>query len=140
MKGAGAFRRENVGMSNRKSGERPDRRKPKVSSAMAIIGGLGAPKRNPALGQGIAMDSRLIFRPLGTNRWSDRTQYAGRVIGFNVCNIRMQERQIPSAPQGKFKCCENCRKARSSKACLQEKLLRSLVSRTYRKSETGGLV
>jgi len=30
---------------------------------MAIIGGLGAPKRNPALGQGIAMDSRLIFRP-----------------------------------------------------------------------------
>ena len=39
--------------------------------------------------RGIAMDSRLIFRPLGTNRWSDRTQYAGRVIGFNVCNIRM---------------------------------------------------
>ena len=180
MKCAGAFRRENVGMSNRKSGERPDRRKPKVSSAMAIIGGLGAPKRNPAHNEhllllaihlivfarvggyyivnsvnyvehrssiagayyvrGIAMDSRLIFRPLGTNRWSDRTQYAGRVIGFNVCNIRMQERQIPSAPQGKFKCCENCRKARSSKACLQEKLLRSLVSRTYRKSETGGLV
>jgi len=63
VKCAGAFRRENVGMSNRKSGERPDRRKPKVSSAMAIIGGLGAPKRNPALGQGIAMDSRLIFRP-----------------------------------------------------------------------------
>ena len=63
MKCAGALRRENVGMSNHKSGERPDRRKPKVSSAMAIIGGLGVPKRNPALGQGIAMDSRLIFRP-----------------------------------------------------------------------------
>ena len=49
MKRAGAFRRENVGMSNRKSGERLDRRKPKVSSAMAIIGGLGAPKDNLAL-------------------------------------------------------------------------------------------
>ena len=63
MKCAGAFRRENVGMSNHKSGERPDRRKSKVSSAMAIIGGLGVPKRNPAFEQGIAMDSRLIFRP-----------------------------------------------------------------------------
>ena len=50
-------------MSNRKSGERPDRRKPKVSSAMAIIGGLGVPKCNPACEQGIMMDSRLIFRP-----------------------------------------------------------------------------
>jgi len=89
VKCAGAFRRENVGMSNHKSGERPDRRKPKVSSAMVIIGGLGAPKRNPAFEQGIAMDSRLIFRPLGANLWSDRTQYVERVIGFNVCNIRM---------------------------------------------------
>lgn len=44
----GALRRENVGMSNRKSGESPDRRKPEVSSAMSIIGGLGVPKRNPA--------------------------------------------------------------------------------------------
>jgi len=48
VKRAGALGRENVGMSNRKSGERPDRRKPKVSSAMAIIGGLGAPNNNPA--------------------------------------------------------------------------------------------
>ena len=48
MKCAGALGRENVGMSNRKSGERPDRRKPKVSSAMAIIGGLGVPKDNPS--------------------------------------------------------------------------------------------
>ena len=49
MKCAGALGRENVGMSNRKSGERPDRRKSKVSSAMAIIGGLGVPKCNRAL-------------------------------------------------------------------------------------------
>ena len=49
VKSTGALRRENVGMSNRKSGESPDRRKPEVSSAMAIIGGLGVPKDNPAL-------------------------------------------------------------------------------------------
>ena len=60
MKCAGAFRRENVGMSNRKSGERPDRRKPKVSSAMAIIGGLGVPKDNPA--QLVNKLARVQFR------------------------------------------------------------------------------
>ena len=63
MNRGGALGSENVGMSNRKSGERPDRRKPKVSSAMVIIGGLGVPKRNRALGRGNVMDSRLIFRP-----------------------------------------------------------------------------
>ncbi len=40
----GALRRENVGMSNRKSGESPDHRKPKVSLAMSIIQGLADPK------------------------------------------------------------------------------------------------
>ena len=63
MKLAGARGGENVGMSNHKSGESPDRRKPKVSSAMAIIGGLGGPKRKSGFGLAIAMDSRLIFRP-----------------------------------------------------------------------------
>ena len=48
MKCAGVSGRENVGMSNRKSGESPDRRKPEVSSAMSIIGGLGVPKDNRA--------------------------------------------------------------------------------------------
>ena len=38
---------ENVGMSNRKSGENPDGRKPKVSLAMTISQGLGGPKVNP---------------------------------------------------------------------------------------------
>ena len=40
----GASRRENVGMSNHNDGEKPSRRKTKVSSAMAINGGLGDPK------------------------------------------------------------------------------------------------
>ena len=36
--------RENVGMSNHKPDEKSGPRKSKVSSAMAIIGGLGGPK------------------------------------------------------------------------------------------------
>ena len=48
MKSTGAVGRENVGMSNHKTGERPVRRKPEVSSAMAILGGLGGPKDNLA--------------------------------------------------------------------------------------------
>jgi hypothetical protein len=34
-------------MSNRNSGENPERRKPKVSLAMTIIQGLGGPKEKP---------------------------------------------------------------------------------------------
>lgn len=44
MSFAGALRSANVGISNRKSGESPDHRKPKVSLAMAINQGLVAPK------------------------------------------------------------------------------------------------
>jgi len=43
----GAAGGENVGMSNRKPGENPGRRKPKVSLAMTISQGLGGPKVNP---------------------------------------------------------------------------------------------
>ena len=53
---------ENVGMSNRKSDEISDRRKPKVSLAMTISQGLGDP--NPSSESCQEMDSRLIFRPL----------------------------------------------------------------------------
>ena len=41
---AEAFGRENVGMSNRKAGEKPALRKSNVSVAMAISHGLGGPK------------------------------------------------------------------------------------------------
>ena len=44
MRSGGAKRGENVGISNHKSGEIPDHRKPKVSLAMTIIQGLGGPK------------------------------------------------------------------------------------------------
>ena len=47
MKPTGAMGRENAGMSNRNCDENSQRRKSEVSSAMAIIGGLGDPKDNP---------------------------------------------------------------------------------------------
>ena len=41
---SGAFRRENAGTSNRNEGEKPSRRKIKVSLAMFISQGLVGPK------------------------------------------------------------------------------------------------
>ncbi len=81
---SGALGGENARMSNRKWGENPHRRKPKVSSAMSITGGLGAPKDNRAYGHGRPMDSRLIFRPLCDNLRSDRGHKLERIIGFLV--------------------------------------------------------
>ncbi|OGN27484.1 MAG: hypothetical protein A3A33_04640 [Candidatus Yanofskybacteria bacterium RIFCSPLOWO2_01_FULL_49_25] len=86
---SGAHGGENVGMSNHKRGESPLRRKPKVSSAMSIIGGLGVPKDNRAFGHGKPMDSRLIFRPLHGNRWSDGRNESERIIGFAFLRRRV---------------------------------------------------
>ena len=47
MRQDGAAKRENVGMSNRKSDEKSDHRKPKVSLAMFVNQGLGGPKATP---------------------------------------------------------------------------------------------
>ncbi len=40
MREAGAYRNEHVGMSNDKTGEKPVRRKTKVSRGMLIVSGL----------------------------------------------------------------------------------------------------
>ena len=47
VRDGGVGGRENVGMSNRKSDEKSDHRKPKVSLAMEISQGLGEPKATP---------------------------------------------------------------------------------------------
>ena len=94
MKHAGALGRENVGMSNRKSGESPDRRKPKVSSAMSIIGGLGVPKDNCAFGHGRPMDSRLIFRPVLCDRWRDRGYKSERIMDLRFWTLALFGWQI----------------------------------------------
>ena len=62
VKSTGALGRENVGMSNRKSCENQDRRKPEVSSAMSIIGGLGDPKRNPAVEEHLLLRNYLLLK------------------------------------------------------------------------------
>ena len=85
----GAQGRENAGMSNRKSGESPDRRKSKVSSAMSISRGLGGPKDNPGLGQGRPMDSWLIFQLLCIVWRSDGGKKVKRVIGFTFSGSRI---------------------------------------------------
>ena len=89
MKSAGALGGENVGMSNHKRGETPRRRKPKVSSAMSITGGLGDAKDNRASGHGKPMLSRLIFRPFHIDRWSDGGYKLERIIGFPFLGFRI---------------------------------------------------
>ena len=90
MKSTGAMGRENVGMSNRKSGESPDRRKPEVSSAMAIIGGLGVPKDNRTFEYGKPMDSQLIFWPRLCIRRDDGHNKAKHIkdLMYSICRMR----------------------------------------------------
>ena len=76
-------------MSNHKRGETPRRRKPKVSSAMSITGGLGDAKDNRAFGRGKPMLSRLIFRPFHIDRWSDGGYKLERIIGFLFLDSRI---------------------------------------------------
>ncbi len=47
MSHRGALRRENVGISSKKTGENPVHRKPKVSRATRIVPGLVGPKARP---------------------------------------------------------------------------------------------
>ncbi len=55
----GAYGRENVGMSNHKADEKSAPRKPKVSSATEIDGGLGDPKAMAKAGA----DGQLVNIP-----------------------------------------------------------------------------
>ena len=58
MKNRGAMGSENVGLSNRKSGEIPGRRKPKVSLAMYVSQGLAGP--NPCSPMGRCGDGQGV--------------------------------------------------------------------------------
>ncbi len=72
MRGDGGLGRENVGMSNRKTGEKPVPRKSKVSSATVIDGGLGGPKamaKAEAEGQPVNIPAPQCFSD-GVTRWS----------------------------------------------------------------------
>jgi hypothetical protein len=65
----GALGRENVGMSNRKADEKSAPRKSKVSSAMAISGGLGDPK---AMAKAEADGQDVNIRPRPANLMEGR--------------------------------------------------------------------
>ena len=122
MRCAGAFRRENVGMSNRKTSESLVRRKPKVSSAMTIIGGLGVPKRNRAFGHGIAMVSRLIFRPHICIRRDDGEHNIRHLIGLVSFVCRMAVRKIRQQPQGAFGTDETSQDGSDGRGSLEKSL------------------
>lgn len=139
MKHAGAMGRENAGMSNRKISESLVRRKPKVSSAMTIIGGLGVPKDNLAYERGMPMASRLIFRPRLCMRWDDGRHKIGRTIGCNVVRQRMPARQIRQGPQGTFETSKHRLRAESDRRALQEKSLSILNAEAHvPQTDTGG--
>ena len=83
----GAFGSENVGTSNRKSGEIPDHRKPKVSLAMEISQGLVGPKpmaKAAGDGQLVNIPALRIFLMAGRNL-VHRSCYWIRVHGVRMC-------------------------------------------------------
>ena len=84
-------------MSNRKSGEIPDRRKLKVSLAMNISQGLGGPKLATCLSRRLAMDKRLIFRSLNTFSTEGRSLVVWAAYWIAVLGLRMSVRQIRQA-------------------------------------------
>ena len=74
MRSAGRCRSENVGTSSDKTGEKPVRRKPKVSWGRLILPGLVGPKLRPrGVGEGkqvnIPHHGQLLYR------WSDAGGY-----------------------------------------------------------------
>ncbi len=125
----GAIRSENVGMSNRKGGESPPRRKSKVSLAMTINQGLGGP--NPSTerwtrdGQTVNIPSLQFFFAKVT-----KSSNLGRLLDF--CSWHKEQ----------SKCCENffLRKGKSKRALFPEKLSRVKGIESVPKTDTGGLV
>ena len=77
------MRRENVGMSSKKTGENPVRRKPKVSWATQIVPGLVGPKARP---KGV-VDGQQVNIPALHNICNALTHFQGyRVfLVIHVC-------------------------------------------------------
>ena len=91
----GAFGSENVGTSNRKSGEIPDHRKPKVSLAMTISQGLVGPKpmaKAGGDGELVNIPALRIFLMAGRNL-VHRSYY-----WIYVHSVRIRCRQIRAEP------------------------------------------
>ena len=122
----GAARRENVGTSNRKSDEKSDHRKPKVSLAMNINQGLGGPKTTP---KGLA-DGQPVNIPALPYiiLWKWRSLVVWAYYWIYVSNIRIS------------KCWENSsfRRRKFKWADFLEKFLQELIIHGIRtKTDTG---
>ena len=130
---AGALGRENVGMSNRKCRESRHRRKPKVSSAMTIIGGLGVPKRNPAFELGIAMVSRLIFRPHTDVDGMTGNIRSSTLLDLMSVLLAWLSGKSGSGRKARAKVWKSCFDRKFDRRVSQEKSLRLLSVCTYRK-------
>ena len=77
MRATGAFRSENVGMSNHNPNEKLEPRKSKVSVALAINHGLGGPK---AMAKA-AVDGKLVNIPARPHDHNRRTKdISGRAL------------------------------------------------------------
>ena len=74
MRATGAFRSENVGMSNHNPNEKLEPRKSKVSVALAINHGLGGPKAIP---KG-AVDGKLVNIPARPHDHNQKTKQISR--------------------------------------------------------------
>ena len=93
---SGAFGSENVGTSNRKSGEIPDHRKPKVSLAMEISQGLVGPKPMAKAGG----DGQLVNIPaLRIVLTAGRSLVCRARYWIRVHCVSAGRRKIPAPPR-----------------------------------------
>ena len=86
MRLCGGWRSENVGTSNRNSGESPEHRKPKVSLAMVINQGLGGPKGKP---KGVP-DGQLVNIPALRNVFSLKRRKLVVESGYRIPVLSMR--------------------------------------------------
>ena len=140
MRATGALGRENVGTSNHKFGESPDRRKPKGSSAMTINGGLVGPKPM-ANAAGDGQQVNIPALPHGFDGVTKRSMPSGLLdfrSGREECwqvNPSAAARHIPSAAK------IPCRKVGEIRqSALPRKSSRVNHEATVPYTDTGGLV
>jgi len=130
----GAYRRENVGISSKKTGENPVHRKPKVSRATRIVPGLVGPKARPkgvVDGQQVNIPALPCVSNGGTHRSTDRVSW-NETLGTQGCLVGKSARH---KPRGKRKSCES--RTRIGTA-VPRKTSRAKHEETVPETDTGG--
>jgi hypothetical protein len=126
---AGAYRSENAGTSNRKTGENPVRRNTKVSFAMVISEGLVGPKGIPnggLDGEQVNIPAHCCVAMEGRSVVPEASYWIG------AGGLRASGRQIrQTLPRGSSECAATAKQMRGAR--FREKLLSINVSVPYRK-------